>query len=155
MGIYGDYLNRALAFDFQQLAAERKAQLARIAEARGRDVLVFAADCNKQHLETSIGYWDVLPINDQLANLNGAALDLIVETPGGSGEIVEQLLRLIRNKYDDLAIIVPGQAKSAGTIMAMMAAEQEILMGEASALGPIDAQLFWQGKKFFCQTQTT
>jgi hypothetical protein len=43
-------------------------------------------------------------------------------------------------------VIVPGWAKSAGTILAM--AGDEILMGPASALGPIDAQLSWQGKVF-------
>lgn len=41
---------------------------------------------------------------------------------------------------------IPGYAKSAGTIIAM--AGDEILMDQASALGPIDAQLAWQGKIF-------
>lgn len=43
-------------------------------------------------------------------------------------------------------MIVPGWAKSAGTIIAMAA--DEILMSPQSAVGPIDAQLFWQGKIF-------
>lgn len=41
---------------------------------------------------------------------------------------------------------MPGYAKSAGTIMAMAA--DEILMGPNSGLGPIDAQIFYQGKRF-------
>jgi hypothetical protein len=49
-------------------------------------------------------------------------------------------VRLLRGKYDNVAVIVPGTAKSAGTILAMGA--DEILMEPfASALGPIDAQL--------------
>lgn len=87
---------------------------------------------------------DLLPINDQLANLKGSALDLILETPGGSGEAAEDIVRSLRNRYNDLAIIVPGWAKSAGTIMVMAA--DEILMEPASALGPIDAQIFWPGE---------
>jgi hypothetical protein len=147
MGFYGDYLNQPLASDFDLLAAERKRQLYAISDLRsGRDVLVFAADLNKETPLTSIGYVDILPINDQLANLKGDALDLILETPGGSGESAEDIIRILRGRYPDLAVIVPGWAKSAGTIMAMAA--DEILMGPTSALGPIDAQLFWQGKRF-------
>ena len=89
---------------------------------------------------------DLLPISDQLANLKGTKLDLILETPGGAGEVAEDIVRMIRKKYDDVAVIVPGWAKSAGTIIAMAA--DEILMGPTSALGPIDARLSWQGKRF-------
>ena len=53
---------------------------------------------------------------------------------------------MIRKKYNDVAVIIPGWAKSAGTIIAMAA--DEILMGSMSALGPIDAQISWQGKRF-------
>jgi ClpP class serine protease len=145
MGIYTEYLDRQMSF--QDLAAERKAQLQRISALRGgRDILVFAADLSKGQAPISIGYNDLLPVNDHLANLNGSALDLILETPGGSGEAAEDIVRSLRSRYNDLAIIVPGWAKSAGTIMVMAA--DEILMDAASALGPIDAQIFWQGKVF-------
>lgn len=147
MGIYGEYLNQPLASDFEQLTAERKRQLQRISQLRGgRDVLVFAADLNKEIPPISISYVDILPISDQLSNLNGNALDLILETPGGSGEAAEDIVRILRGRYSDLAVIIPGWAKSAGTIMAMAA--DEVLMGPTSALGPIDAQLLWQGKRF-------
>jgi hypothetical protein len=144
---YGEYLNQPLASNFEELTAERKRQLQRISELRGgRDVLVFAADLNKERAPISIGYVDVLPISDQLSNLRGNALDLILETPGGSGEAAEDIVRILRGTYSDFAVIVPGWAKSAGTIMAMAA--DEILMGATSALGPIDAQLVWQEKRF-------
>jgi hypothetical protein len=145
MGAYSEYLERQL--DFRELNRERKVQLARIASLRGgRDVLVYAADLNKGDAPISMSYADILPIQDQLANLKGDALDLVLETPGGSGEVTEDIVRLLRSRYRHLAVIVPGWAKSAGTILAMAA--DEILMGPASALGPIDAQLSWQGKVF-------
>ncbi len=145
MGAYTEYLDRQLSFE--QLGAARKIQLGRISELRGgRDVLVYAADLNKGAAPISISYADILPIQDQLDNLSGEALDLILETPGGSGEVTEDIVRLVRAKYEEVAVIVPGWAKSAGTILAM--AGDEILMGPASALGPIDAQLSWQGKVF-------
>lgn len=146
MGYYTEYLNQNL--NFEALALERKKQLKIISTLRdNRDILVFAADINKQIPLISINYADLLPIKDQIANLHNDRLDLILETPGGSGEVAEDIVRLLREKYKEIGVIVPGYAKSAGTIMAMSA--DEILMGPSiSSLGPIDAQLFWQGKIF-------
>jgi hypothetical protein len=145
VGVYSEYLDRSLSFE--QLTAERKTQLRRISQLRGgRDVLVFAADLNKGNAPIAIGYADLLPISDQLSNLHGSAIDVILETPGGSGEVAEDIVRQLHDKYDEVAVVVPGWAKSAGTIIAM--AGDEILMEPDSALGPIDAQLSWQGKQF-------
>lgn len=144
MGIYAEYLDRNLTFE--QLTAERKAQLGRISQLRGgRDVLVIAADLGK-NAPVAIDYPDLLPISDQLSNLSSKAIDLILETPGGSGEVAEDIVRLLHDKYEDVGVIVPGCAKSAGTIIAMAA--DEILMEPVSSLGPIDAQIRWQGKSF-------
>ena len=145
MGIYGEYLNKQL--NFQEITDERKKQLGIISKLRGnRDVLVYAADFNKKTDLISINYSDLLPVSDQLSNLKGKKIDLIIETPGGSGEVAEDIVKLLHNKYDEVGVIIPGWAKSAGTIIAMSG--DEILMGSISALGPIDAQLTWQGKHF-------
>ncbi len=144
MGIYTEYLDRQ--FSLEGLVEERKKQLLRISQLRGRDVLVYAADLTKGSAPISISYEDLLFIRDQLDNLDGRALDLILETPGGLGEVAEDIVKLIRDKYEDFAVIVPGWAKSAGTIITMAA--DEILMEPASALGPVDAQLSRQGKTF-------
>lgn len=146
MGIYSEYLDKK--WGANELAAERKRVLARIAELRNRNVLSYAADINKGRIGAPIdlGYDDLLPINDQLENLQGNAIDVILETPGGSGETAEDIVRILREKFDHVAFIVPGTAKSAGTIMVMGA--DEILMDERSALGPIDAQIQFEGKQF-------
>lgn len=147
VGYYSEYLDKKL--DLAALGKERKKQLAAISTLRGnRDVLVFAADMNKQMGPLiSINYSDLLPFQDQLSNLKGKQIDLILETPGGSGEVAEDMVRLLRDKYEEVGVIVPGYAKSAGTIIAMSA--DEILMSEKiSSLGPIDAQLISQGKIF-------
>jgi len=144
MGIYSEYLDRK--FTIEQLSAERKRQLKRIGEIRGRDVLVFAANLQKSQQPIAINYTDLLPFQDQLSNLSGKAVDIILETPGGSGETVEDIVKLLRSKYESLGVIVPGVAKSAGTLFAMAA--DEILMETVSALGPIDAQMNYQGKVF-------
>ncbi|MBT1077305.1 SDH family Clp fold serine proteinase [Geobacter grbiciae] len=147
MGFFSEYLGRNLHLNPQLLTAERKAQLGRISALRGgRDILVYASDINRADLPTQIAYDDLLPFSDQLSNLTGSAIDIIIETPGGYAEVVEDIVKMIRNKYDDFAVIIPGWAKSAGTIFAMAA--DDILMGPMSALGPIDAQMMWQGKRF-------
>jgi len=147
MGYYTEYLDRH--FTAQQLGEERKRQLKKISELRNRDVLVFAADIDKANTPPallSIGYSDLVPFHDQLSNLSGSKLDFVLETGGGSGEVAEDIVRSLHDKYSEVAAIIPGWAKSAGTIIAM--AGDEILMEPASALGPIDAQLSWQGKVF-------
>ena len=146
MGIFADYINQGLSAP--ALIAERKKQLARIAAIRQRDVLVYAVDLRKGEDPIAIGYEDLLPFTDQLSNLNGSNVDVIIETPGGYAEVAEDMVRLLREKYKDgeVVFIVPGTAKSAGTIMAMSG--DDILMEPGSSLGPIDAQLTFQGKTF-------
>ena len=97
MGVYSEYLNRGMSFE--DLTAERKVQLRRISESRGgRDVLVYASDLNPNAIKSQapllINYADLLPFNDQLSNLNNRAIDLILETGGGYGEVAEDIVRL-------------------------------------------------------------
>jgi ClpP class serine protease len=109
MGYYTEYLGKRL--DFKGIEAERKKQLLQISKLRGnRDVLVYAADLTKPN--TTIDYTDILPIQDQLANLNGTAIDFIIETPGGFAEAAEDMITMIRGKYKEVGIVVPGWAKS-------------------------------------------
>jgi ClpP class serine protease len=144
-GVYSEYLDRQMSR--LQLDAERKAQLARIADLRGRAVFVMAADYRKgQNAPISIAYEDILPFKDLVGGVEGDSIDVILETPGGSAEVAEDLVSLLRDRFANVSFIIPGWAKSAGTIMAM--AGDEILMEPASALGPIDAQIQWKDKIF-------
>ncbi len=146
MGIYVEYLNMDL--DINGIEQERKKQLQKISQLRGgRDILVFAAGMQKNSRLTMIAFDDVMYMKEILSDLQGTdKLDIILETPGGYAEYTEILVRMIRNKYSEVSFIVPGMAMSAGTIMAMSG--DEILMENSSSLGPIDAQLNYQGKSF-------
>ena len=133
----------------ETLLQKRRVQLSRISKLRGRDVLVFASDISKGNVpgaDVDINYRDLMPLKDQIAVLNGTQLDVILETPGGSAEVAEDIVDLLRERFDGVSFIIPGWAKSAGTIMAM--AGDEILMEPSSALGPIDAQITNRGKLF-------
>lgn len=66
-------------------------------------------------------------------------LHLMLETSGGDGESAIRLVRQAQSRCRELTVIVPNQAKSAGTLLALGA--DRILMGPTSDLGPIDPQL--------------
>ena len=67
-------------------------------------------------------------------------LDLILHTPGGSLAATESLVDYLHRKFgNDIRVIVPQIAMSAGTMMAC--ASREILIGRQSSLGPVDPQL--------------
>lgn len=89
---------------------------------------------------------DLLPFKDQLSYIKTNDVDIIIETPGGIAETVEDMVELIRSRHERVGAIIPGMAKSAGTIFSM--AGDEILMCDTSALGPIDAQVVSNGKRF-------
>ncbi|MCL5104120.1 MAG: serine dehydrogenasease [Armatimonadetes bacterium] len=72
-------------------------------------------------------------------------LVIILGTPGGSAEVVEKLVDIIRYYYDQVYFVVPDEAMSAGTIFCMSG--DKIYMDYTSSLGPIDPQI-WNGKQF-------
>jgi hypothetical protein len=66
-------------------------------------------------------------------------IDLYLNTPGGLPEVAARMLRSVRTRTKSFRVVVPSQAMSAGTLLAFGA--DEILMGPASALGPVDPQM--------------
>ena len=89
-----------------------------------------------------------LMINDNDMNglMNAASvrdksvgLDLILHTPGGVTTATESIVKYLRKVFNnDIRVIVPHMAMSAGTMIAC--ASKEIYMGKQSSLGPIDPQ---------------
>src|SRR5262249_2099075 len=65
-------------------------------------------------------------------------LHLILDSPGGDGETAVRLVRSAQARCRELTVIVPNQAKSAGTLLAIGA--HHIVMGPSSDLGPVDPQ---------------
>ena len=123
----------------------RKKQLQLIKRERGNEMLVYASDWTRKQ-NTQILPQDLLPFKDQVNQIKGKSIDLILETPGGLAETVDDMVNFLRKRFEFIGIIIPGTAKSAGTIFTMAA--DEILMGTTSALGPIDAQILQNNKRF-------
>lgn len=64
-------------------------------------------------------------------------LDLILHTPGGSVTAAESLVYYLKQKFgNDIRIIIPQMAMSAGTMIACCG--KEIVMGHQSCIGPFD-----------------
>ena len=66
-------------------------------------------------------------------------LHVILSTPGGDGETALRLIRQAQARCEELTVIVPDRAKSAGTLFVLGA--HSILMGSSSDLGPVDPQI--------------
>lgn len=86
----------------------------------------------------------VKPFRDIIENLKldeveNDSLYIILNTPGGSVEVVEQLVNIVRHHYSEVNFIVPDAAYSAGTIFCMSG--NNIFMDYSSSLGPIDPQV--------------
>ena len=60
---------------------------------------------------------DFYLIHDLLAGKRGfQRIDMYIETPGGSGETAEEVVKFLSNNFDTISFVVSGEAKSAGTI---------------------------------------
>lgn len=67
-------------------------------------------------------------------------LFIVLNTPGGSAETVERLVKITRHHYKEVNFIVPDSAYSAGTIFCLSG--DKIYMDYSSSLGPIDPQVY-------------
>lgn len=75
---------------------------------------------------------------ESLPNRNKKLLFLL-ETGGGSIEVAERIVTVLRHHYEEVDFLVPNFAYSAGTILAMSG--DSIWMDYYSVLGPIDPQV--------------
>lgn len=71
-------------------------------------------------------------------------LTLLLHTPGGVTNAAESIVSYLHSKFDDVEVIVPTYAMSAGTMISLAA--NRVIMGRQSQLGPIDPQMPVGGK---------
>ena len=124
----------ALAQDDRRNRWKAIGELERLAGAK---VCMYYSQRNR-----TLSQFDTLPFYQMLKSMGAVRdLDLIVVSPGGDGTAAETILDLCRKHCTGrLRVVVPLYAKSAATLIALGA--DEIVMGETSELGPIDAQVF-------------
>jgi len=66
-------------------------------------------------------------------------INIILTTGGGSANVVERFVNILRHHYNEINFVVPDYAYSAGTIFCMSG--DSIHMDYFSVLGPIDPQI--------------
>lgn len=110
-----------------------------------RDVIIYGTAFSSHKLSgipsplISITQEDIQGFMSSMHNMKGKELDLILHSPGGSLDTAEQLVEYLRVKYQHIRAIIPQNAMSAATMIACAA--DEIIMGNHSAIGPIDPQI--------------
>ena len=121
----------------------RSKYIKRLSEITGRAVIVYgsawlqrAGQADPNHLVQPA---DVHALMECCHQVPERELDLILHSPGGSGTAAEQMINYLRTQFAYIRAIVPLQAKSAATMLALGC--DEILMGNHSELGPIDPQI--------------
>lgn len=98
-----------------------------------------ALDCRLVVMIDAIFPYGVTLLEELLVGADRSQdLHLMLDSPGGDGETAVRLVRAAQARCRELTVIVPNQAKSAGTVLTMGA--HRILMGPTSDLGPVDPQ---------------
>jgi hypothetical protein len=83
--------------------------------------------------------YSIAPFEELLHDANpDQDMHVMLATPGGDGETALRLVRQVQSRCRQLTVIVPDQAKSAGTLFVLGA--HSIYMGPTSDLGPVDPQ---------------
>jgi len=137
MGLMSEYINKRMSA--KELEKELLRLIGEYNHIRDTYLFVYAGAIGKPIPDIPISMDDYYIIFDILKNVESEKLDFYIETPGGSGEVVEEIVRFLRSKLDNINFVISGEAKSAGTILALSG--NEILMTKSGSLGPIDAQI--------------
>jgi len=138
VGYIGEYLQRNMTIlDYQQ---ELRKLILEYNSLMNTHLFIFAADACKNIPDMPICQKDYYIIYDMLSNKHDInSIHVYLETPGGSGEAAEDIINFLRKHFNEVWFVISGEAKSAGTIIALSG--DEILMTETASLGPIDAQV--------------
>ena len=139
-GILNEYIDKRLGIN--ELLKELDGLVGRYNKMTGRYLFIFSSDFTKGRRgvdDIALFQEDFYNIQDILRESKEKRIDFYLETPGGSGEAAEEIARFLHKKFEEVRFLICGEAKSAGTILAMSG--DSIMMTDSGSLGPIDAQV--------------
>lgn len=119
---------------------ERKELYEEIESLRGRPLIVYVTSIRSGMGGLMVG--DVIrPIIDQLSVIpvDKKEVDFMIISNGGDPIASLRIMSLLRERFNNIAVLIPYVAYSAATILALGA--DEIIMHPYSNLGPVDPQL--------------
>lgn len=117
---------------------QRQSLIKEIEERTSRKLLCYVGG-NEAEIERD----DTVGFVDLLHNIpKDAKIDLVLHTIGGDIDVAEKLIKMVQARAggaQNIRVIVPDFAKSAGTLMSLGA--DSIMMSDSSELGAIDPQV--------------
>lgn len=117
---------------------ERQNFIKVIENMTNRRLIVYVANFNHPH--SGITHDDIAPFAEICFDISEMEpVDLLIHSPGGDPNAAEQIVNQILARTDNIRVIVPLSAKSAATMISLVA--DTIIMSDSSELGPIDPQI--------------
>ena len=138
MSILSDYIRLYEANNIN-LEDELTSLIKKYNAKRNTYLYVYATAFQKGIPDAQIIMDDFYIIHGMLKNVKSSSLDFYIESPGGYAEAAEEIAECLHSKFLSVSFVISGEAKSAGTILALSG--DEILMSETGSLGPVDAQM--------------
>lgn len=137
MGNISDYIKRNL--NIQELEEELVKLISEYNKLSNSYLFVCVSSFRIPIPDIQLNMEDYYAIFDILRDCKSNVLDFYIETPGGSGVSVEEIVKFLREKFETINFVVSGEAKSAGTLLVLSG--DAIYMTKSGSLGPIDAQI--------------
>lgn len=139
MSYLDEYIKKLRGKSAEALITERSKLIKKFNKEYNAFLFIYASCIETNIPEVSMLPVDYEAIHDLLKDRSGGKIVFYIETRGGSGDAARDIAELLHDKFDEVHFLIAGEAKSAGTILALSG--DEILMTETGALGPIDAQV--------------
>lgn len=128
----------------------RRGKYKLVSDLTKRPLLVYAtAFHNPIKLQTATPFFSI-DLSDKdgfyeiTRNIKSSEVDVFLHSPGGSAEVTESIVKILRSKFKKVRFIITGAAKSAATMLALSG--NSILMDRSAELGPIDPQVRVRGR---------
>lgn len=121
---------------------EIRRAISNIESIRKHPLIIYTANVTKSIAGTSIdiNYSDDLPFSEMVSSVpQSDSLDILIVTPGGLAQQVNQFVNKVRPRFPNVSMILPYMAMSAGTIWALSG--NDIWMDQRAFIGPIDPQV--------------
>ena len=129
------------------VGAELRRAIKDIEDIRKHPLVVYVGNVIKASDGNEIAYSDDLPFSEMIDSVPTTdSLDILIVTPGGLAQQVSQFVNRFRPKFNNVSMILPYMAMSAGTIWALSG--NEIWMDERANIGPIDPQVIGKDGRF-------
>jgi len=138
MNLLAEYINKKLSIS--DMINELNQLITDYNQKTNSYLFIFTTSLSKPNPETFLTQNDYYIIYDLLKGKGvNHKIDFYLETPGGSGEAAEEIVKFLHSEFNNVRFVISGEAKSAGTILALSG--DDIYMTETGSLGPIDAQM--------------